>query len=814
MKKLRLTPLSILLIVNVLSAQNIVGTINDANNKPLEFATAMLMRAKDTALVKGAISDEAGRFELNSMSAGTYFLRVSSMGFKTFNGQEFEFDGKNDADLGKIALKSIDSELKEVTITAAKPLIEVKADKTIFNVDASPTNTGLNGLELLRKSPSVSLDQNDNISLKGRQNVVVQLNGKILMMSGQDLAQFLKSLNANDIEAIEIIANPSAKFDAEGNAGVINIRLKRDKKLGTNGSVNIGLYQGITPKGDASVSFNHRDKKFNVFGSASTYRGRSENSMRMDNRVGNGRFNSLSNSYYYGRPHNARLGFDYSPSRFHTFGALVSGGFFNPNSYTYGQTEIGNYAKNQIDSMLVAQTSGSSLNWNGQFNANYRFADTAGKTLNIDVDYGVFRDSNTNLNENFYRTPDLARTLSTTAIRMNTPRDINLRSVKFDYEQPFRIIPNQKGNLGFGGKYSDVLTDNTFNFFDIVNKSDVFNTDRSNNFKYHERIAAAYLNLNTPLSKKLSLQAGLRLEHTDSKGDLTAFKPVNSKTVDTAYTNLFPSAALTFEFSKKLSTTLTYRRSLDRPRYQVLNPFEFRLDELSFRKGNPFVRPQYTQSVEWGFLMWQRINFSVNYAQTTGAFTEISDQEIDPTTGKQRFFIQTRNVATRDNIGASVSFPMSFAKWWNGNANVFYNYSILKANYGGERSLNLNAHGGGIWMQNVITLSKTVNFELSGWGNLGGLWGAYYSRPQGVMDIGMTQKVLKGDGTLRLSFTDVWRTARWSAYTELGKLYIDAWGRWEGQQLKANFSYRFGNKNVQSSRRRSLGSEEERKRVD
>ena len=258
---------------------------------------------------------------------------------------------------------------------------------------------------------------------------------------------------------------------------------------------------------------------------------------------------------------------------------------------------------------------------------------------------------------------------------------------------------------------------------------------------------------------------------------------------------------------------LTFRRSIDRPRYQQLNPFEQRLDEISYRKGNPFIKPQYTQSVEMGWTLWQRANLSVNYAKTKNAFAEISDTEVDPLTGKQRFLIQTRNLATRDNIGVNLTTPIPIKKWWNGNLNLFYNYSIIEADYGNGKTLNTKVGGGGFWIQNVFTLSKTVTAELGGWGSFGGMWGAYINRPQGVMDIGVTKKLWNGDGTLRLSFTDVFHTGKWSAYTRLGGLYIDASGRWEAQQLKANFTYRFGNKNVQNARRRTTGADEENKRA-
>lgn len=794
------------------SAQKITGSVAGADREPQGFVTMTLLSAGDSALVKGAISDQNGRFEFENVPAGPYFVRAALVGFQPADSEIFDFDHA-DVALPALTLAPLSQELREVSVVAQKPLIEVKADKIIFNVDASPTNAGLNALELLRKSPGVSLDQNENISLKGRQNVLVQINGRLTPMTGQDLAQYLKSINSSDLDAIEIISTPGAKYDAEGNAGIINLRLKKDKRLGTNGSVSLGYYQGITAKGDASLNINHRDRKVNLFGSASLFRGRWDNTMNLDNRVGDNRFNQRNQSHWFARPNNARLGLDYSPNTRHTFGALITGGVFLPNNWQDARTDIGSFSENRVDSLLIAHNEGSMLNWNTNFNLNYKFTDTSGNELNIDADYGIFRDSQTVLNQNFYRDPENVNTLASSAFRMDMPRDIDIKSIKIDYERPAAFFgKKQDGKLGAGGKISDVTTDNTFNFFNVVNGAGQFDADRSNTFRYRERIAAAYVNGNAQVGK-FSLQAGLRLENTATRGELFAYKPVDNQLVDTSYASLFPSAAVGYEIDKNHQLNLTYRRSIDRPRYQDLNPFEFRIDELSYRRGNPFIRPQFTHTVELGWTLLQRVNLSASYAQTRNAFANISDQETDPATGRQRFFIQVRNLATRENMGFSLNTPIPITQWWNGNLNAWYNYSILRADYGDGRALDLRVGGGGFWMQQVFTITKTLSAEASGWFNWGGLWGAYVNRPQGVMDIGLTKRLWDGDGTLRLGFSDVLHTARWSSFTEIGALYVDANGTWEGQQFRLNMTYRFGNKNLQNTRRRTTGLDEESRRA-
>jgi iron complex outermembrane receptor protein len=801
-----------ILLSTFVFSQTITGLVTDDQGAAQGFASVALLRAADSVLIKTAVSTAEGRYEFDRVPAGRYFTRAQMVGSQKADSAPFDLAGA-DVAVPALALRPGTHELQEVAVVAQKPLIEVQADKLIFNVDASPGNTGLNALELLRKSPGVSLDQNENISLKGRQQVLVQINGKLTPMQGQDLAQYLKSINASDLEAIEIIATPGAKYDAEGRAGIINLRLKKDKRLGTNGSVSAGYYQGITAKGDAQFSINHRARKFNLFGAASMFRGRFDNTMRLDNRVNDRRFNQSSQMHWFARPNTARVGLDYLPNQRHTFGMLVTGGVFTPNNWSDARTEIGSVSENRIDSLLIAANEGRLHNWNSNLNLNYKYAGAEGAELNLDADYGVFRDRQTTLNRNFYRDAENLNTLTSTAFRMKMPRDIDIKSFKADYQRPVSLLGKPKDTqLGAGGKLSEVFTDNTFNLFNVTEAADELDPERSNTFRYRERIAAGYVNGNTKLGK-WSLQAGLRMEYTSTRGELLAYKPVDNEVVDTAYASVFPSAALSYQLSEQHQFSLTYRRSIDRPRYQDLNPFEFRIDELSFRRGNPFIRPQFTNTVELGWTLFQRVNVSASYAHTVNAYANITDQEVDPVTGRQRFFIQVRNLATVDNYGLSLNTPIPIAKWWNGNLNAWYNYSVNEADYGEGRVVNLRVGGGGFWTQHTFTLTKTLNFEASGWFNVGGLWGAFVNRPQGVMDVGLTQKIWNGAGTVRVSFTDVFHTARWSSYTDLGDLYVDARGTWEGQQFKVNLAYRFGNNNVQGNRRRTTGAEEESRRA-
>jgi iron complex outermembrane recepter protein len=795
------------------SAQKISGTVTDATGKAQEFASVMLMSAKDSTLTKGAITDFDGKFDIENAVAGAYFLNVSVVGFKPYSSKSFDFDGKNDVAVETISLKTLDTELGQVTVVSRKPVIEIKADRTVFNVEASPTAQGLNALELLRKSPGVNVDKDENVNLKGRQGVVIYINGKPSQMSGRDLAAFLKGLRANDIEAIEIISNPGAKFDAAGNAGVINIKLKKNKKIGTNGNASIGVSQGFTPKMDGSLSVNYRDPKWNLFSNYSYAYGTWNNGLNLDNTIGDSLYIQRSSSDWTDNGHNIKIGADYTLNSRNTVGFIINGGLSKPGWTSDSRTNISRLASQRTDSILVATSESNSNNKNINYNLNYRFADTSGHELNIDADMSQFRNRATSLLPNRYRDATDTRTLTERIYWNTTPVDIDIQSLKADFETP----PSKKaGKLGLGFKTSNVVTDNTFGFYNVNPKDDsrVIDINRSNSFNYKENINAGYVNYNVQV-KKFTAQLGFRGEQTKSKGTLTAMKPTNSKDVDTTYFNVFPTAALGYTFNDKHAMNFTYRYSIDRPAYADLNPFENQIDELTFQKGNPFLRPMYTNTVELGYTFMQAASLSVNYARTDDYFTQITDQEELVVNGSktQRFFIVNRNLAVKDQYGASITLPLPINKWWNGMVNIWVNHSKVQADLGGDRQINVAATGVGFWMQHTFDLGKNWSAEVSGWGNAGGLQGNFVNRRQGVMDIGVAKKLWDGDGTLKLGFSDVFKTSRWASYTELGKLRMDMSGTWEGQRVSVNFSYRFGNKNVQGARERKSGLEDEKSRV-
>ncbi|MFN0013964.1 MAG: TonB-dependent receptor domain-containing protein [Saprospiraceae bacterium] len=792
-----------LLVGTVLFSQKITGRVLQHDGSPAEFVTVTLYNASDSALIKGTMTDESGGYELTTVARGRYFLSASGVGSGKGMSPVFEHAG-TDTSVGETRLDDGSKTLGEVTVTARKPVIEVKADKTILNVEGTVNSTGLNALELLRKAPGVTVDNNENVSLKGKNGLRILIDDREVPLDGKDLAAQLKGMQAADIGSIEIISNPSAKYDAAGNAGIINIKLRRNKALGTNGTIGLEAVQGKTTKGGLNVSLNHRSKRFNLFGSYNNHYGRWHNNQYFLREQNNLRFDQAAENHDVNRRNNARLGTEWRINDRHTFGVLVKGslspGEWGAQSRTLiSRTDVAGLP----DTLLLATNTVLDDRRDGSANINYRYADTTGHSLNIDLDRGAYRIRGNSFQPNYYRSPDEQVLLSERIYRSLTPTDIDITTAKADYEQPLL-----KGTFSIGAKMAHVVTDNTFDFFNVVNGIETKDLETSNRFKYRERTSAGYVNYQRQFGK-LHVQAGLRMENTDYTGDLIANNPQNGDKVEANYTELFPSAALTYQINEKLGLNATFSRRIDRPSYQDLNPFEFKLDELTYQKGNPMLRPQFTNSFEISPTFQGHPIITLGYSHTKDLFTQVLD-----TTDVRATFITNENIADQKNYTATLNVPTPIAKWWDGflSATVFHSdfSAKFRENFIAEKQFTAF----NLFAEQTFRLPFGIGLQLSGWYNSPAFWGTLTSVAQGAMDVGIQKKVLDDKGELRLRVGDILGTAGWggaNAFTP--GLSMSARGTWESQTVTLNFSYRFGSAEVKGARQRKTGLDEESQRV-
>jgi hypothetical protein len=480
---------------------------------------------------------------------------------------------------------------------------------------------------------------------------------------------------------------------------------------------------------------------------------------------------------------------------------VVSGNFNNGINNGKTRTPIKSFTASTIDSILVAKSDSYNKNYNLYSNINYRFQDTTGTSFNADFDYGKYNSDRTNYQPNFYYNNDESTILSQSINSQNTPVTIDIFSLKSDYEQ--RLF---KGKFGTGFKTSLVKTDNTFEVFNYPNGLPIFNSQLSNRFEFNENINAVYVNYNR-LYKKFNFQFGLRVENTISEGNLISTQQTSNQTVKRSYTDFFPSGGITYQVNDNNSLALLYSNRIERPSYQSLNPFEFQIDELSFQKGNPFLRPQYTTNIKINHTYKYTLNTSLSYSYISDFFAQVTEAE-----GDTRNFLITRNVANQQIINLGISYPFKVKEWWSVymSVNAYQSkYMATNDTFTGITQETLSLYG-----QNNFSLHKDFNLEISGWFSSPSVWGGTYrTRSLGSLDIAIQKQFLSKKLTARLAFSDVLFTSPWRANATFPNLVITGDGGNDSRQVRFNLSYNFGSEQIKKSRNRNSGLEDEKNRI-
>jgi|CXWL01.1.fsa_nt_gi hypothetical protein len=793
-------------------AQKVSGVVKDPQGKGLEKSTVSLLRAKDSSVVKLVVTGDNGHFSVNATQPGRYLVSASYVGYATAYSQPFELSG-SEMSLPDLPIAKATGSLQDVTVTSKKPIIEVRADKTILNIEGTINAVGYDALELLRRSPGVMVDKDDNVSLAGKNGVQVFIDGKPSPLSGSDLSNYLKSLQSAQIESIEIITNPSAKYEAAGNAGIINIKLKKNKAFGTNGSVSAGYVQGDYPKYNGGVNLNYRNKKINVFGNYNYNNGKYI--MKFDSRKEqlDTLFKQNNKIVFNNNTHGFKGGVDYFINAKNTIGAVVSGNIANNDFTTAGPMYFTYIPTNQLVKVLRATNTNDMTRNNVNTNLNYRYAVSGGTELNIDADYGFFKIRSNQYQPNYYYLADGVTETSRVVYNMLSPTDINLYSVKADYEQNYK-----DGRLGIGAKIGIVNTDNDFKRYDVYTNSKVLDTAKSNRFDYKENINALYVNYNKQMKKGIMIQFGLRAENTHSQGNSTGFKKITGNWVNydstfkRDYTDLFPSAALTFNKDPMKQWTIAYSRRIDRPAYQDLNPFEFKLNEYTYMKGNTELRPQYTNSFSITNIYKYKLSTKLNYSHVKDIFAQIPDTAAGEGT---KGFLQKRNLAQQDVWSLNISYPFQY-KWYSFFATTNVNYSHYTADFGGgNRKVDLKVFSVTYYMQNSFNLGKGWTGEISGLYLSPSVWqGVIKAKGMGTVDLGLQKTLFKGKGSVKTAVSDIFRTMKWAGSSDFAGVTSSFNGHGETPQFKLNFNYRFGSSQVKGARQRKSAVEEETKRTE
>ena len=784
------------------------GIVIDGNSKIIESSTITLLRAADSTVAKMSVADRNGYFEFENIAEGKYMVSISAVGHQKGYSEIFEITPeKSFVDLKRIELVPQTKNLSGVTITARKPLIEQKIDRTIVNVDAAASNVGASALEVLEKSPGITVDKDGNISLKGKQGVQIYIDGRPSYLSGQDLVNLLKNMNANQLDQIEIMTNPPAKYDAAGNSGIINIKTKKNKQVGFNGSTTVGYSQGKYWKTNESLNMNYRNGKFNAFMNYGfnkrydyqllsihrTYLHADKTIDALFDQVAFMPRNSSSN--------NLKFGLDYFVDNKTTIGFVASGFRNREHQLNYNTSFLKN-SINEIDS-VVYSTSNMKDNWsNESLNVNFRHQfDSAGRELTADLDYSGYGATNDQLFTNASYNPNGTKRGQTDLLG-DLPVNIKIYSSKVDYTHPLK-----KGSkLEAGVKSSYVNTDNAANYFNLIGIGWQTDYDKTNRFQYRENINAAYLNFSKQF-KKLGVQAGLRFENTNYKGHQLGNTQKPDSAFNNNYNSLFPTVFLSYAASEKHQFGFNVGRRIDRPAYQDLNPFLFFLDNYTYESGNPFLKPQYTLNIEVSHTYKGFLSTTLNYSRTKNFFTETFEQ-LDHAT-----IVRNGNIGMRQNAGISISAQVNIKKWWSSSLYGNYNYSSFKGELYGEL-IRVNASNVLFNVNNQFKFNKGWSAELSGFYRTKGVEGQIVIEPMGQMSVGVSKQVMKGKGSVRFNVRDVLYTNWAKGYLNFQLTQASFENKRDSRVAGLSFTYRFGKpiKGPQNNRKKG-GADDEQSRV-
>ena len=798
------------------------GSIKDGGNqKIIDAASVSLLRAKDSSLVKVAVTDKDGNFSFENLKDGSYLVLATSIGHSKSYSTSFLISAdKLSANVGVLQLVPAEKALKEVSVTAKKPLIERKLDRTIVNVDASITSAGSTALEVLEKAPGISVDKDGNISLKGKSGVIIYLDGRPSYLSGPDLANMLRNMTASQLDQIEIMTNPPAKYDAAGNAGVINIKTKKNKQFGYNGSITSGYTQGRYARFNEALSFNYRNNKINFFSNFTYNRNhRSEELYIVRNmRDANTKniisiFDQKSNMENQRHYYNAKIGADYSISKKTTLGVVLNG-YYNPSKWQSSTNTLIYDPNYVLKSQTTAYTENNEKWKNFSGNVNFRtLLDTAGQELTADLDFIQYKSTSVQPLTSTYYDNMGNLTQEPDVLNGTLPTNIKIYSGKIDY-----TLPLKKGaKFEAGIKSSYVKTDNDARYDSVKTGYSVLDSGRSNHFIYDENINAAYVNYSRPLGKKWSAQFGLRLENTNANGVSKGYtyNTVQNKFEYTetkfkrAYSQLFPTVYLQYTANEKNQFVINYGRRIQRPDYEDMNPFVHFLDRYTFEQGNPNLSPQFAHNIELSHTYHGFLTTTVNYTSTTDIIQQVLEQnEINNET-----FVKKANIASSKQVGLAISANKSITKWWTGNiyANVYNNHFKGVVN---NEPISIGITSFMVQLQQQFKFKKGWSAELSGFYRGKGLEGVIYIQPIMQVNAGVSKQVLKNKGSVRLNVRDIFAGGVFKGYSKYGNVDAKFKNVNDSRAVSLTFTYRFNKGKLKAgSSKKAGGASDEQNRV-
>jgi ferric enterobactin receptor len=779
------------------------STVLNSTGGAIEFATITLHRATDSVVVKTEFSDGKGAFQVEGMAGNRYLLSVAAVGFGRYWTSVFEPPATGVA-LPVIQLAPHQTaQLKEVLVEGRKPPYEHYPDRTVVNVADSPLSAGATTLEVLGRSPGVTTDASDNLSLRGRQGVLVFIDGKRVPLTGNELADYLRALPADQVQSLALITSPPASYDAQGGAGVIAISLKKDQRLGTNGSVNGSYGRGEFGKFTGGLSLNHRRKNLNVYGNYA-YTDR-QGFTRLDFQrffLATPQLPAASSMQYndqhtHLRSHTGKVGLDLNLSKRTLLGASVSGLASRNLTETQSNSQFQeNASQSATFYTSVAVQDIKRPNSSANLNLRHAFADSASAaSLTLDADYARYHTTRLLGLYTYYNAPVRPTNLLGGDQRSN----LDIGALKADFSQP---LPH-RARLEAGAKVTRVTATNDVAFANTVNGITTTDQNISSQFQYYENVNAAYVNLLGTWGGT-KLQAGLRAEQTNTRAETA-----DNTSREWHYLKLFPNLLLQRTLSKAHTLTLLVARRIERPAYGQINPLRAYFDATSYQAGNPELVAATSYNFELSHTYKQKFSTALAYARTDQPIVNV----VQPSPDGGRVVVNRNvNLATQHFYTLTLTAPLDLTKWWTLYANGLFYYNRYAGTLAGT-SLDRGGFATNLTLNNSFALPGDWVAEVNALYESREVFQFQVIRPRGQVTVGVQKSLLGKQASLRLNVSDVFYTVPTrvtSTYDNFTETYFR---RDDTRVITASFTYRFGNGKVAAARKRAAGAEEELRRA-
>lgn len=729
--------------------KSIVGQVKDEKGEAISYANIAILSVIDSSLVTGDVTDEAGRFQINSPKTGNYILKSSAIGFGDII-VPFEVTGSDfKKDFGVIILKEDIQQLNEVKISSLRPTIVNEVDKMVVSVEGTALAAGSSAFDILSKAPGVWIDQDGNVQLNGKAGVHIMIDGRPTYLSAKELQNMLEGMSADNIKNIEIISNPSSRFDAEGTSGVINITLKKNQLTGFNGSVYAGYEFRAMHGYSGGTNVNFKKGKWSSYAhldmAKRPWRRTSEMKRAFNDGTASTTFDQEGQEDVIRYTPSVRLGTDFDINSKNSIGVMMRLSALD-GSQTFKTTSLLRNGDPNSNMRIDAVNNTNYLPQTGTFNLHFtRKPDSLGTVISADLNYvRLNNDGDADYFNKTYRLENNAL-VSQELLTSDNPTHYDIYAAKIDLERPIKNI----GKLEAGLKASYIESDNKLNFYKVENGNKIRDTNRSNHFIYKENIYAGYANFSAKLNDSWSLQAGLRAEHTSSEGHSVTLDTITARD----YFDLFPSVFVQQKVSNNYQIGYNYSRRINRPNYESLNPFIYYLDPYTWAQGNPLLKPQYTNSFEIRQTWKNSYNLILDYAISKDYMAEVPEQNNED---KTTVFSQ-RNVDDFKNIGATLVAPIQITKSWATSNTLIVAYQQFSTILNELDLQNDQVFFMAQTTHNFI-LPQNIKMELNA-GYQGPLaHGLYRIESQWWVDLGVKRSFLNEKLDLSLNITDIFRT--------------------------------------------------------